>query len=762
MMSYPSSHFIAALCLLVSVFHGCNQASPETQKAKHLERAAGYMEKGQLQEALIEYMNVTKTDPTNAEAYYQMAVIHLKLGGRTNIQKAFAELSRTLELNKNNRDAQLKIGELYLLGNEPAKAREQADFILTAAPQDKDALIIRGRSLLSEQRLQDGIVELKKALALDPQNIGIYLELSRAYFLAGDRTAAEDILRQGLTANPGSTDLMLAIGDFRLATGNPSLAEAAYKHVVEAALENEAAQLRLAGFYQRTNKLTEAESTLQKWASAYPQDERPHIHLGDLYHWMGNRDKALASYRQAETLNAKSLIARDKLISLHLDAGNLGEAEPRVKAILDKNSVDLSGRFFNARIFLAKGDLDQATSLFQTLIKDEPQFAPAHYFLGVAYQRKRQPSQARGAFSEAVKFNPGMPEARTSLAELLLEEGSLDLALEHAQAAIQLNPRNVQAAVVAGDIYLRKGDLAKSKQVYEAIAKALPREALGPYRLGLVARVEKNDVKALAYFEEALQKKPAAIEPISQIAMIKLAQGKPTEARERVTQQLDAAPTSPLLHDLLGQLWIITKDTGRAEAAFKKAIELDNSLLQSYMNLGQLYFQTGKADQAEKEYEAVLVKNPQAIQAHMMLGIIHSTRKEYDQARTRYEKILGINPRFAPAANNLAWLMIEQGGNLDVALNHAKTAREQQPTDPSIADTLGWLYYKKNAYVLANSLLKEAVEKLPTNPLVQFHLGMTQYKNGDKEGAKKSLQTALKLDQNFPGSDEARKVLAEL
>jgi Flp pilus assembly protein TadD len=60
------------------------------------------------------------------------------------------------------------------------------------------------------------------------------------------------------------------------------------------------------------------------------------------------------------------------------------------------------------------------------------------------------------------------------------------------------------------------------------------------------------------------------------------------------------------------------------------------------------------------------------------------------------------------------------------------------------------------------NLLKEAAEKLPTNPLVQFHLGMTQYKNGDKEGAKKSLQTALKLDENFPGSDEARTTLEGL
>ena len=113
-------------------------------------------------------------------------------------------------------------------------------------------------------------------------------------------------------------------------------------------------------------------------------------------------------------------------------------------------------------------------------------------------------------------------------------------------------------------------------------------------------------------------------------------------------------------------------------------------------------------------------------------------------------------------ANNLAWILLEQGGNLDVALSHAQTAREQQPNDSNIADTLGWVYYKKNAYLLAMSLLKEAVEKLPNEPVVHFHYGLAQQKNGDQAGAKKSLQTALKLSQTFDGSEEAKKTLAGL
>jgi predicted Zn-dependent protease len=95
-------------------------------------------------------------------------------------------------------------------------------------------------------------------------------------------------------------------------------------------------------------------------------------------------------------------------------------------------------------------------------------------------------------------------------------------------------------------------------------------------------------------------------------------------------------------------------------------------------------------------------------------------------------------------------------------LSYAQTAREEKPDDPHIADTLGWIYYKKNTYLLAVNLLKEAVEKLPNEPIIQFHYGMAQYKNGDKAGSKKTLQASLKLNQNFPGSEEARITLAGL
>jgi tetratricopeptide (TPR) repeat protein len=741
---------------------GCDGLSPEANKATHRDRGVGYYEKGQYQEALIEFKNVVQIDPKDPDGHYRLALTFLKIGGLQNLQAAFGELTKTVELDQTNQDAQIKLGEMYLLSQQPAKARERAEIVLASAPQNTQGLILHGQSLISEKEFEKGIEELKKAIELDPKHIPTYLTLAQAYMQLKNASAAEQALQQALGADPKSVEATAAMGDFRLLTGKMDEAEGFYKAAIDLAPERDAVYLKLGGFYQMTRKWNEAEATYQKLASAKPKDENAQLILGEFYKHVGQSDKALTSFRRAMEINPSSIPARDRLIDHYLTTGKLDEAAQQVQAIFDKNKKDLTGRYFDARLRLARGKPDEAIEILQGVIRDEPQHAGAHYYLGLAYGTKNDVPQTRRELTEAVKLAPNMVDARTSLAGLHLAEGSYDLAIEQAQAGLRLNGRNLQAATILGDAYLRKNDLAKAKQTFEAIAKALPKEPLSRYRLGLIARSEKNDTMALSYFEEALAVDPNAIEPLDQIAAIKVGQGKAKEARDRVQKQLELVPNNPVLYTLLGRLWQQAKDAGQAEAAYKKAMSVDPQLPLSYISLGELYLMTGKQEQAAKEYEAALEKNPKLVGAHMILGMIHEQKKEYDKARTRYEEVLKLNPRFGPAANNLAWLLNEQGGNLDLALSYAQTAREQQPNDPNVADTLGWIYYKKNAYLKASSLLKEAAEKLPNNPVILYHYGLAQHKNGDIDGAKKSLQTSLTISDKYSGAEDAKKLLKEL
>jgi tetratricopeptide (TPR) repeat protein len=189
---------------------------------------------------------------------------------------------------------------------------------------------------------------------------------------------------------------------------------------------------------------------------------------------------------------------------------------------------------------------------------------------------------------------------------------------------------------------------------------------------------------------------------------------------------------------------------------------LDDSLLATYAHLGDLYVRQGRADEATREFETILSKNPQHVPTLMVLGMLHERKQEFGRAVLRYEEALRLNPRFAPAANNLAWLLIERGENTERALAYAETARQVLPRDPHIADTLGWIYYHKQMYGKSVSLLKEALQQLPEQPALLYHYGMAQYGNSNKEEAKYSLVRFLALSPGDPHAATAKQILAEL
>ena len=204
----------------------------------------------------------------------------------------------------------------------------------------------------------------------------------------------------------------------------------------------------------------------------------------------------------------------------------------------------------------------------------------------------------------------------------------------------------------------------------------------------------------------------------------------------------------------------MSKEFSEAEAAFKKALSLDGTLLPAYANLGELYARQGQIDRAIREFEAILAKSPQHLPTLMILGMLHEQREEFPRATARYEEAIRLNPKFAPAANNLAWILIERGGDKDRALSYAETAREALPRDPHIADTLGWIYYHKQMYAKSVSLLTEAVDRFPEEPLILYHHGMAQYGNNNSAEAKKSLSKFLTLSPADPHARKAKEVLA--
>ena len=143
-------------------------------------------------------------------------------------------------------------------------------------------------------------------------------------------------------------------------------------------------------------------------------------------------------------------------------------------------------------------------------------------------------------------------------------------------------------------------------------------------------------------------------------------------------------------------------------------------------------------------------------------GTIAQLQGDKEHAKQYFQRVLDVDPRAGIAANNLAWLYLESGEHLDLALQLAQTAVQELPQMPEIQDTLGWVYYKRQLPDRAIVALKEAVRLAPQNPTYHFHLGMAYAQAGDSAQARSALSRALAISGTFSDAAEARQALENL
>ena len=213
---------------------------------------------------------------------------------------------------------------------------------------------------------------------------------------------------------------------------------------------------------------------------------------------------------------------------------------------------------------------------------------------------------------------------------------------------------------------------------------------------------------------------------------------------------------------MAGEVYRATGDAARAEALFGALIAADPSDVLAYSALGQLHLAQGRIADARADLQQIAARQPNSATAHAMIGMLLESEGKTADAEKAYTAALAADPRQATAANNLAWIYVDSNRNLDQALQLAQTAKEVLPEDANVADTLGWIYYRKDLLSQALNALKQSVERDPHNVLAQYHLGMAQLKNGNRREAKRALEQALAKGARFSGDVEARQALLTL
>ena len=95
----------------------------------------------------------------------------------------------------------------------------------------------------------------------------------------------------------------------------------------------------------------------------------------------------------------------------------------------------------------------------------------------------------------------------------------------------------------------------------------------------------------------------------------------------------------------------------------------------------------------------------------------------WTEAKQFYEASIRLDSNNAVALNNLAFLMVEHGGDLEDALVRPNAPNKLMPNLAEVSDTLGWIYLKKNIPEQAIDIFRDLVQRVPKAVHVPLSLG---------------------------------------
>jgi tetratricopeptide (TPR) repeat protein len=400
-------------------------------------------------------------------------------------------------------------------------------------------------------------------------------------------------------------------------------------------------------------------------------------------------------------------------------------------------------------------------------VKNSPDNATAHFQLGLAYAATQNVGQAESEWRQASKLQPGMMEPLRALASLAIHRGDQSLLEETGGKLMMLDPRSPEGYVLHGQALLMKKDQAGAEADLKRAISVAPDNAAGYARMGDLRAAQKKFDEAQKYYSQALQRNPAALDALTGLVNVALEQKQLPTALRVVQDQIAKVPDNSGFYVLLGQVELRNQDSAKAEQAFQKATDLDKNNVNAFLLLSSVEISRGSVDQAIAGYRSALASNPRDIRIYVALGSLLETRNQWEEAEGLYKKALEIQPDYALAANNLAYLMLEHGGNVNVALSLAQIGRKGMPDSPNSADTLGWAYYQQGVYNAAIDLFQEAIKSQgevkgsPDNATYHYHLGMAYLKSNNLDLAKKQLQYTLQISPNYSQAGEIKKILAQ-
>lgn len=740
------------LLLLVVVCAGC-----QARYDRFMASGMKMMKTKDYARAIIQFQNAIVARPKDGKAYYELGLAFLGAG---DIRRGYAVLKQAVDLDPSNNAAQLKIAQLQSSTGDPdmlKDAEKRLQALLSGSGRDPDTLNTLAATEMRLGDLRGASQHLEELLAASPQQLISSVLLANTKLAQRDVKGAEEVLKRACANDPKSPDAAIMLGKFYISMNHLPEAEQQFQRALQLDAKNAAALSSLALVQYFGGRKQQAEQSFKR-LSTFPDTQYNFMY--GLFLFQENRAPEAA--REFERLAKKypsDRDARTRLIAAYFQMGRTTDAEGALAGVLKKNPRDVSALLQRGELYMTTRKYAQAEIDLNQVIHLTPDSPEAHYLLAKLNKARGSTLIYRQELSEALRLNPGLLTVRLELAQVLLQDKGAQSALEVLND-VPAQQRDLTVVLVARNwAFWALGDMpSMRKGIDEGLAKEKSSELL--IQDGLWKLKAGKPLDARTSLDEALKINPSDIRALQVLTQTYVAQKNTAAAIGKVKEYAALQPQSAPVQEFLGVMLMANGDKTGAQKAFAAAKAADPRFIQADMSLVQLYTAEGQLPEARKVLEGLVLQDQgkDNTTARLWLGNVQEMMSDHRNAIAQFRDVVQANPNDGQALNNLAYLLAEQGSQLDEALKYAQRAVELAPDKPDYADTLGWILYRKGLYSSAIRYFEQASAH-PGSVVWKYHLAMAYAKGGDLRRGRNTLQAALKINAKVPEAKVAEQVV---
>jgi tetratricopeptide (TPR) repeat protein len=596
-----------------------------------------YLRTGRVRDAVLAAQEILKTEPNNLDAHKLLGRVYLQsLGNVQNggpsekvLQLAIAEYSKIVELQGNDIESRLLLGQLFTLAHDTPHAEEQ----------------------------------FKAAQRIDPSSEDVVLNLARLYSDSGDMTHAITVL------NAVPADDRTAKMDYALGMSYDQLKENknaidAYSKAFDMEPDNLDAERGLAQALLNDNQLAAALKHFEAISVADPQDAQTYLRLAEIERRQGHYEQALTTLKKAKALASDSLEIGFNEALIDDSLGRYDEAVQSLQGLV-KQTTHLDGQYADAEknnrsifldrlanVYREQNKTDLAVQTYQLMVAMGGEYAEHGYQGEVdAYRDGKQYDKATQVAQQAAAAMPKDKSVQLMLAGQLADTGNPEEGIKLAKAQLKGNADDHDVNLVLAQIYTRLRRWKEAEEQIDAaeVLSTKQDDKIYIYFLrGALDERQKHYDSAEEQFRKILAIDSNNSMTLNYLGYMLADRGvKLDDALTMVQKAVQQDPQNGAYLDSLGWVYFKMGQYALAEANLRKASERISTDPQVHDHLGELYEKTGRLKMAASQWEQSLQEYARTVPADAEPGDVNKVQRKLDTARVKLakEESAGASPK---------------------------------------------------------------------------------------------------------------------